>query len=149
MTKRKKALLAAVAVAVFELTCFSKTPVLTGKMVAYDAILHASKPSTMEANKEVVILETSGHKAKYVKVVFVSLGTKQIEEKFFAGTEPLTVQALRNHECDESSPKIAAEVSLNQSSGTYVLTDAFRNAPPSKIKTLACYDATGKKYQQK
>jgi hypothetical protein len=144
MTEQKKALLLAAGITAFGLTCFAKTPVLTGKMVAYDPLLHASKPSTMQANREVVILETSGRKTKYVKIVFVSFGTKQVEEKFFDGTTPLTVQALRNHECDENSPRMVPQVSLEQKSGTYVLTDPFKTTPPH-IKNLECYDATGKK----
>lgn len=144
MTKLKKVIQVTAAIAALQVTGLAKTPTLTGKMVAYDALLHASKPSTMQANKEVVILETSRHKNKYVKLVVISFGTKQIDERFFDGTTVLTMQALRDHECDEDSPKMVTEVSLNQKSGTYVLTDPFKAAPPH-IKSLECYDATGKK----
>jgi len=145
MTKLKKTLQVSVAVAAFALTCIAKTPVLTGKMVAYDPLLHASKPSTMQPNKEVIVLETSGHKTKYVKLVFVSFGTKQVDEKFFDGTTPMSVPALRNQECDEGSPRFVTQVSLGQKSGSYLLTDAFNAAPPPHLKKLECYDATGKK----
>jgi hypothetical protein len=145
MTNLKKALQVAVAIAALQLTCLAKTPTFTGKMVAYDPLLHASKPSTMQPNKEVIVLETSGRKTRFVKLVFVTFGTKQIDEKFFDGTTPMTVQALRNQECDESSPRFVTQVSLNQKSGSYLLTDAFKAAPPPHFKKLECYDATGKK----
>ena len=86
------------------------------------------------ANKEVVILETPGQKSKFVKVVFVSYGTTQLDGKYFDGTLPLTVKALRDRSCDETNPKMVTQVSLNQGSGTYLLTEAFRNSPPAKIR---------------
>ena len=145
MTKLMKVFLPGLAVATLSLASAAKTPRLMGKMVAYDPLLHASKPSTMQPNKEVVILETTGHKAKFVKVVFVSLGTTQIDEKYFDGLTPMNVRALRNHECDENSPRMVPQVNLDQKSGMYLLTDAFKSTPPARIKTLECYDATGKK----
>ena len=147
MMNWNRALLTVVAIAALGLACFakSKTPTVTGKMVAYDPLLHAGKAATFVANKEAVILEATGLKAKYVKVVFVSYGTTQIEAKYFDGSLPLTVQILRDRTCDESYPKTVPQVGLDQISGTYLLTDAFKNSPPPKIKTLACYDATEKK----
>ena len=145
MTKLTKAIQVAAAIVAIQLPCPAKTPTFTGKMVAYDPLLHASKPSTMQPNKEVVILETTGHKTKYVKVVVVSFGTKQVDDKFFDGSTPMTVQALRDQECDENSPKFVTQVSLGQKSGSYLLTDAFKAAPPPHLKKLECYDATGKK----
>jgi hypothetical protein len=97
------------------------------------------------ANKEVVVLEAAGPKSKYLKIVFVSFGTTQIDEKYFDGTLPLTVKAFRDRSCDERDPKMVIQVSLNQAPGTYLLTDAFKNSPPPKIKNLECYDATEKK----
>ena len=144
MTKQNTALLI-VAIAALGLICFAKTPTLTGKIVAYDPLLHAAKDASFVANKEVVILETPGQKAGYIKVVFVGFGTTQIEAKYFDGTLPLTVQALRDRTCDDRSAKIAPELTPNQAAGTYLLTDAFKNSPPPKIKILECYDATAKK----
>jgi hypothetical protein len=145
MKKRKSALLTVVAVATLGPTCFAKAPTLTGRIVAYDPLLHAAKAASVTANKEVVILEAPGRKAKFVKVVFVSFGTTQVEEKYLDGSIPLSVQALRDKSCDESFPRIAAQVSLNQASGTYLLTPAFKNTPSPKIKSIECYDATKKK----
>jgi len=145
MKKLNKALLTGVAIAAFGLVCFAKTPTLTGKMVAYDPLRHAAKESTFVANKEVIILEVPGQKAKYIKVVFVSFGTTQIDGKYFDGTLPLTLKALRDRACDEKDPKMALQVSLNQTAGTYLLTDAYKNSPPLKIKNIECYDATEKK----
>ena len=147
MTKQNKALLTGVALAALGFACFakSKTPTVTGKMVAYDPLLHAGKAATFVANKEAVILEATGVKARYVKVVFVSYGTTQIEPKYFDGSLPLTVQVLRDRTCDESYPKTVPQVGLDQTSGTYLLTDAFKNSPLPKIKTIACYDVTEKK----
>ncbi len=145
MKERTKAFLTGVVIAALVLACFAKTPSLTGKMVAYDLLAHAAKVGTFEANKEVVILETPGQKSKYVKVVFVSYGTTQVDGKYFDGTLPLTVKALRDRACDEKYPKMASQYSLNQASGTYVLTDAFKSSPPARIKKLECYDALEKK----
>lgn len=145
MTRLNTVLLRGVAVAALGLPCVAKTPTLTGKMVAYDPLLHANKSSSVVANKESVVLEVPGQKARYIKVVFVTFGTTQLEQKYFDGTMPLTVKAIRDHTCDDRSPKIAAQVSLTQASGTYLLTDAFKNSPPPKLKILECYDATQKK----
>ena len=144
MTKQNQALLTGVAIVGLGLACFAKVPTVTGKIVAYDPLLHAAKAASFVANKEVVILETPGQK-KYVKVVFVSFGTTQIEAKYFDGSLPLAVQAIRDRNCDDVSPNLVPQMSLNERAGTYLLTDAFKNSPPPKIKKLECYDATGKK----
>ncbi len=144
--KLKTAFLTGVAIAALELVCSAKTPTLTGKMVAYDPLLHAAKAASFVANKEIVILEVSGSKAKYVKVVFVSFGTTQIEQKYFDGTQPLTVRAIRDHDCDERPPRTVPQLSADQRSGIYLLTEAFRNLTSLKVKKkLECYDATEKK----
>jgi len=145
MTDQNKAVLTGMAMAALCLACFAKTPTLSGKMVAYDPLSHAAKVASFVANKEVVILEAPGRKTKYVKVVFVSYGTTQIDGKYFDGALPVTVKALRDRACDEKDPKMVSQYSLNQTPGTYLLTDAFKNSPLPKIKNLECYDATEKK----
>ncbi|MGH9495789.1 MAG: hypothetical protein ACRD3B_12390 [Candidatus Sulfotelmatobacter sp.] len=145
MTRKQQALLQGAVVAILTLPGFAKTPTLNGKMVAYDPILHAGKPASTVANREEIILEAPGHKAKYVKLVFVSVGTTQLDAKYFDGTLPLTVQALRDRTCDESTPRFVKQVGLDQRAGTYLLTNAFKNSPPARIKTLECYEATRKK----
>jgi hypothetical protein len=128
-----------------QLMCFAKTPTVTGKMVAYDPILHGSKNASGIANKEVIILETSGQKTKYRKLVFISFGTTQVDAKYFDGTQPLSVQAIRDHSCDENYPNMVPQLTLNERGGTYLLTDAFQKTPPGRIKNLPCYDVTKKK----
>ncbi len=145
MTNQRKVFLHTVVILAFSVTGFGKTPTLTGKIVAYDPLLHAAKVASFEANKEVVILEMPERKAKFVKVVFVSFGTTQIDKKYFDGTIPLVVHALRDRVCDEHSPPMVAELSMDQRSGTYLQTEAFKKTPPLKIKTLECYDAVEKK----
>ena len=145
MMKQKTAWLTGAFMVAFALACFAKVPTVTGKMVAYDPLLHATKDATFTANKEIVILEIAGSKAKYVKVVFVGFGTTQIDPKYFEGTVPLSVQAIRDHACEDTSPKLVPHLGPDQATGTYVLTEAFKNSPPPKIKKLECYDATGKK----
>ena len=144
MTKQNKGLLTGVAIVGLGLACFAKVPTVTGKIVAYDPLLHAAKAASFVANKEVVILETPGQK-KYVKVVFVSFGTTQVEAKYFDGSLPLAVQAIRDRNCDDLSPNLVPQMSLDEKAGTYLLTEAFKNSPPPKIKKLECYGATGKK----
>jgi len=136
--------LLAVAIVVLGLASSAKNSKLTGKIVAYDMMKHASKATSGGQNQEVVILETGGQKAKYVKVMFSSFGTTQIDEKYFDGTVPLSVDVFRDHNCDEDSPTLVTEVSLQRMGGTYLLTDAFKTAPP-KIKSLDCYVAIYKK----
>jgi hypothetical protein len=144
MTRPLSALLALVAIFIAPLASFAKKPpTLTGKIVAYNPLLHAAKSATYGSNREEVILETTG-RAKYIKVVFVGFGTTQIEQKYFDGTQPLTAHGLRDKSCDDKSPAIAAQVSLTARAGTYLLTDAFKPSPP-KIKTLECYEATEEK----
>jgi hypothetical protein len=145
MMKLYNFVLAGVAIAVLGLACFAKTPVLIGKIVAYDPLLHAGKNTAGIANREIVILETQGQKTKYVKLEFVSFGTTQIDPKYFDGAQTLTVKALRDRTCDEGSPTLVGQVGLDQRSGTYLLTDAFKKSSSLKIKTLECYDAATKK----
>ena len=129
----------------FSLVCLAKTTKLTGKIVAYDVMKHASKSAAAVQNEEVVILETTGQKQKYVKIVFSSVGTTQIEQKYFDGTVPLAVEVLRDHTCDEKAPALVAKLSMEQVGGNYLLTDAFKAQPPAKIKTLVCYAAIYRK----
>ncbi|MFZ0732070.1 MAG: hypothetical protein WAM79_07080 [Candidatus Sulfotelmatobacter sp.] len=145
MMKRRKVFLTGVAIAALGIACFARKSSLSGKMVAYDPLLHAAKGASFVANKEAVIIEMPGRKTKYLKIVFVGYGTTQIDAKYFGGALALTVKALRDHSCDETDPRFATQVSLDQTSGTFLLTDAFKNSPPPKIKTLECYDAPEKK----
>lgn len=145
MQAHQKVLLTAVAVAALGLVSLAKTSKLTGKMVGYDLMRHASKTASFVQNEEVVVLETGGPKQKYLKVVFSTFGTTQIEQQYFDGTLPLTVDVFRDHSCDEKEPRFVSQVSLNQIAGTYLLTDAFKTQPPAKIKNLECYAAIYKK----
>lgn len=127
------------------LLCFAKTSTLAGRIVAYDLMQHASKQATAVQNQETVVLETGGPKKKYAKVEFSTFGMTQIEQKYFDGTQPLTVDVLREHSCDENSPRFVSQATLEQMGGTYLLTDAFKSSPPAKIKTLQCYVAIYRK----
>jgi hypothetical protein len=135
--------LIALSVVAFALVGFAKTQKLNGKIVAYDLTKHESKTATLQQNEEVVVLETDSQKErdKYVKVVFSSSGTTQIEQKYFDGTLTLAVDVFRDHSCDEHEPRFVGQVSLEQIAGTYLLTDAFKSSPPGRIKTLDCYVA--------
>jgi hypothetical protein len=147
LPRKRKALLAAVAILALNLVSLAKTHKLNGKIVAYDVMKHASKDATFRQNQEAVVLETDSPKQrdKYVKVVFTSFGTTQIEQKYFDGTLPLKVDVFRDHSCDEKEPVFVSQVSFEHIAGTYLLTDAFKNHPPVKIKNLECYAAIYKK----
>jgi hypothetical protein len=145
LQRQQKALLTAVAVGALGLVSLAKTSKLGGKIVGYDVMRHVTKTTSGVQNQEVVVLETDGPKQKYSKIVFSSFGTTQIEQKYFDGTEPLTVDVLRDHSCDEKEPRFVSQVSLDRIAGTYLLTDAFKTQPPAKIKTLECYAAIFKK----
>ena len=123
----------------------AKTSKLTAKIVGYDLMRHASKAASHTQNQEIVILETTGAKDRYVKVLFSSFGTSQIDSKYFDGTMPMEVEVFRDHSCDESAPTFVSQASPNQIAGSYLLTDAFKSHPPAKIKTLACYVAIYRK----
>lgn len=127
------------------LASLAKTQKLTGKMVAYDLMKHNMKPASVVQNEEVIVLETPSEKRKYVKVMFSSFGTTQIEQKYFDGSLPLEVDVIRDHSCDEKTPTFVPKVSLEQIAGTYLLTDAFKTQPPARIKTLECYVAIYRK----
>ena len=129
----------------FAIVSTAKTAKISGKIVAYDVMKHSSKSASDVQNQEVVVLENSGQKQKYVKVMFSSFGTTQIDPKYFDGTQPLDANVLRDHTCDEKAPAFVTQVSLEQIGGTYLLTDAFKNQPPGRIKTLECYVAIYKK----
>jgi hypothetical protein len=140
-----KALLIASAIMALGLVSLAKATKMAGKIVAYDLMRHNSKAATFMQNQEIVVLETSGEKEKYVKVIFSSFDTRQIDPKYFDGTLPLEVDVLRDHSCDEHSPVFVTQASLERIAGTYLLTDAFKNRPPASIKTLKCYAAIYKK----
>ena len=125
----------------FAIVSSAKTAKISGKIVAYDVMKHASKSASQVQNQEVVVLETGGQKRKYVRVMFSSPGTTQIDPKYFDGTLPLEADVFRDHSCDEKAPTFVTQVSLEQIAGTYLLTDAFKNQPPGRIKTLECYVA--------
>jgi 4-hydroxy-3-methylbut-2-enyl diphosphate reductase IspH len=129
----------------FAIVSTAKTAKISGKIVAYDVMKHSSKSGSDMQNQEVVVLESSGQKQKYVKVMFSSFGTTQIDPKYFDGTQPLEANVLRDHTCDEKAPTFVTQVSLEQIGGTYLLTDAFKSQPPGRIKTLECYVAIYKK----
>lgn len=145
MLGHNKALLIAIAIWALGGVCLAKASKMTGKIVAYDLMRHNSKAATFMQNQEIVVLETGSEKEKYVKVIFSSFDTSQIDPKYFDGTLPLGVDVLRDHSCDERSPVFVTQASLEQIAGTYLLTDAFKNRPPARIKTLKCYAAIYKK----
>jgi len=142
---RTKIFLTAVAIVTFTSFSLAKNTKLTGKIVGYDVMHHTSKSASVVQNQEVVILETANPKQKYVKVMFSSFGTTQIDPKYFDGAEPLTTDVFRDHSCDEKVPAFVSQVTLEQIAGTYLLTDAFKSQPPARIKTLKCYVAIYKK----
>jgi hypothetical protein len=119
--------------------CLAKTKKITGKMVAYDFMKHSAKSASLIQNEEVVVVETPNEKQKYVKLMFSSAGTTQIDPKYFDGTQPLEADVFRDHTCDEKAPTFVTQVSMEQIAGTYLLTDAYKNHPPSRIKNLECY----------
>jgi hypothetical protein len=145
LQRRTKTLLTAAAILAFATVSTARTAKISGKIVAYDLMKHSSKSASDMQNEEVVVLESSGQKQKYVKVMFSSFGTTQIDPKYFDGTQPLEANVLRDHTCDEKAPTFVTQVSLEQIGGTYLLTDAFKNQPPGRIKTLECYVAIYKK----
>lgn len=147
MARSIKAMLTVTAIVAFGTVCFAKTQKLAGKIVGYDLMKHTAKSANLQQNEEVVVLETNSTKAKtkYVKVVFSSSSTTQIEPKFFDGTQPLTTEVFRDHSCDEKSPRFVHEVSPQQMGGTYFLTDPYKTSPPGRIKTLECYVAIERK----
>jgi hypothetical protein len=139
--------LTTLSIVAFALVCFAKTQKLSGRMVAYDLTKHESKLATLQQNEEVVVLETDSQKPKnkYVKVLFSSAGTTQIDQKYFDGAQALAVDVFRDKSCDEHEPRFVSQVSLEQIGGTYLLTEAFKSSPPGRIKTLDCYVAIFKK----
>ena len=147
MSHYKHALLTAAIIVSFALACFAKPQKMSGKIVAYDPMLHSSKSASSMENQEVVVLDTSNPKMKdrYIKVKVSSFGTTQIEPQYFDGTLPLEVSVFRDHSCDESAPRFVTEMSLEKIAGTYLLTDAFKTQPPAKIKSMECYVAIEKK----
>jgi hypothetical protein len=147
LARSNKIILTAVAIALLVPVGWAKSSKRTGKVVAYDLLKHTSKSANLQQNEEIVILETNStkHKDKYVKVIFSSSGTTQIDPKYFDGTQPLTADVLRERSCDENFPRFVREISLQQMGGTYLLTDAYKASPPTKIKNLECYVAIYKK----
>ena len=141
MRQSQKVVLTAVMILAFGLVSLARTSKLTGKIVGYDFMHHASKAASDTLNEEVIVLETPNPKQKYVKVMFSSMGTTQIEPQYFDGTQPLEVNGLRDKTCDEKAPTFVSQVSMEQIAGTYLLTDAFKTQPPARIKTVECYAA--------
>ena len=136
---QKKVLLMVVAMLTVAVVCLAKPKKLVGKIVAYDFMKHSAKSASLVQNQEVVVLETQNEKQKYVKLVFSSAGTTQIDPKYFDGTQPLAADVFRDKTCDEKAPTFVSQVSMEQISETYLLTDAYKSHPPSRIKNLECY----------
>ena len=145
MRRQTRALLGGMTLLGLGLTCLAKTPSFSGKIVAYDLIAHNAKAGGFVENREVVILDVPTEKKKYVKIMFQGYGTQQVEEKYFAGDAALTVRAFRDKACDEKSPSIVKEMSADQKTGMYVLSDAYKTSPPPKLKNLECYVALPQK----
>jgi hypothetical protein len=147
LSRSSNILLSALLVPAFGLASLAKTAQLTGRIVAYDLMRHNAKSAAAMQNQEVVILETDSQKRKnkYVKVMFSSFGTTQIDQKYFDGALPLTVTVFRDHSCDDSFPSFVSQVSVEQIGGTYLLTDAFKTSPPARMKTVECYVVIQKK----
>src|SRR5215467_9055728 len=118
---RTKIFLTAVAIVTFTPLSLGKNTKLTGKIVGYDVMHHTSKSASVVQNQEVVVLETANPKEKYVKVMFLSFGTTQIEAKYFDGVESLTTDVFRDYFCDEKVPVFVSQVTLEQIAGTYLL----------------------------
>jgi hypothetical protein len=139
--------LMALWLAALALASLAKNTKLTGRMVAYDVMRHNAKSAAAMQNQEVVILETDSRKRKgrYVKIMFSSFGTTQIDPKYFDGSTPLTVDVFRDNSCNESFPNFVSQVSVEQMGGTYLLTDAYKTSSPGRIKMLECYAAIQKK----
>src|SRR5215471_17270584 len=129
----------AAAVLTSGIVCLAKNTKLTGKIVAYDFMKHSAKSASLVQNEEVVVLETPSEKQKYVKLMFSSAGTTQIDPKYFDGTQPLEADVFRDKTCDEKAPTFVSGVSMEQIAGTYLLTNAYKGHPPSRIKNLECY----------
>ena len=145
MLRSPKILLTVTIIVSLTLAAFAKNSKLTGKIVAYDLMRHEAKAASGVQNEEVVVLETTAQKHKYVKVVLSSAAPTQIDQKYFAGTLPLTVEILRDRSCDEKYPSFVSQVTLERIAGRYLLTDAFKSSPPGRIKMLECYAAIYKK----
>lgn len=145
MLRSQRILLTVTIIVSLALAASAKNSKLTGKIVAYDLMRHEAKAASGVQNEEVVVLETTSQKHKYVKVVFSSAAPTQIDQKYFAGTLPLTVDILRDRSCDEKYPSFVSQVTLERIAGRYLLTDAFKSSPPGRIKMLECYDAIYKK----
>lgn len=145
MSRHKQTFLTTIAIVALTLVCFAKNQKLSGKVVAYDLMKHNAKNTNALQNQEAVVLATPAGKRKYVKVVFSTFGTTQIDQKYFDGNEPLEVNVFRDKGCDEPAPRFVTQVSVEQVAGTYLLTDAFKTSPPPRMKTLECYDAIPKK----
>jgi hypothetical protein len=148
LPRSRNILLTVISVVALAIVTFAKTHQLTGKIVAYDVMKHVAKAASFVENQEVIILETDNpkQKDKYVKVTFSGFGTTQIDQKYFDGTSPLTVDVFRDHSCNESFPTFVSQVSIEQMApGTYLLTDAYKNSSPGRIKNLECYVAIQKK----
>lgn len=145
MPRQKRIFLTATLILALALVSQAKTQKLTGKIVAYDLLKHNAKNTAALQNQEVIVMEVPTLKQKFAKVTFSSFGTTQIDLKYFDGSQPMTVEVLRDKSCDEKLPTFVNQVSLEQMAGTYLLTEAFKSTPPGRIKSLECYAAIQKK----
>jgi hypothetical protein len=145
LSRQKRIFLTATLILALALVSQAKTQKLTGKIVAYDLLKHNAKNTAALQNQEVIVLDVPTLKQKFAKVTFSSFGTTQIDQKYFDGSQPMTVEVLRDKSCDEKLPTFVNQVSLEQMAGTYLLTEAFTSTPPGRIKSLECYAAIQKK----
>jgi hypothetical protein len=149
LLRSRKILLTAVLIEALGLVSLARTQKLAGKIVAYDVMHHNAKNTagTMQ-NQETIFLEVDNpkRKDKYVKVTFSSFGTTQVDQQYFDGKSSLTIDVFRDRSCNENFPTFVSQVSIEQmAEGTYLLTDAYKNSPPGRIKNVECYVAIQKK----
>lgn len=125
----------------------------TGQIFAYSPWEHLLKLSSFVPNQEIVIFRLR-NRPTFVKLVFVSFGQEQLNEKYFDGSTTISVRAKRDTSCDETAPQFFGRseplVTNDEASRTsqlkelpikrkYKLASAFAENKTPALNRVDCY----------
>jgi hypothetical protein len=135
--------------------CFGWTKELTGRVFAYDPMVHILKLASFVENQEIVLLQIDSgrHGKRYIKLVVHGFSQTQIPDNYFTGDSILTMRATRDRNCDQKTvdfvtsvvddehpkarPDGTKEVPLN--GGKFIISQHFKGQPLPQLSNLECY----------
>jgi hypothetical protein len=130
--------------ALFSATAWARQVPLSGRVFAYDLIIHMSTLMNLTDvdSEEFIILDTGRTgKDRFVKVEVYAYDKRPLPDDAFGGKLELRLRARRSKNCDEKKANILKGEELATKSGQFLITAAYRDATPAVPGPLPCYVA--------